>query len=108
MPITRNRRSLSFDEFFAATKGMRISEALKVAAHNYMVEGQTFESIAKRTGLNDRSIQRSVRSIWFAHRNASGALPEGWVREQVALPSDEMQTVQKHSKKLLEQIYRSD
>lgn len=97
----RPKRRLSALEFERATNNMRMSTELKVASYRYMVDHWTFKETADASGLNDRSIQRSVRKIWEEHTNHP-PLPPGWVTELVSLPQEEMARVKEYSKSLIE------
>jgi len=98
-------RRLSKEEFALATEGMTMKIEMRMAAYLYMVENETYSSVAAKSGLIDRSIQRKVRQIWEAHL-ASLPLPEGWESRTVALPSEEMKKVLAMSADLLKKHTR--
>lgn len=101
--VEREKRHLSPLDFERATAGLTIKPAMRVAAFRYMVEQRTFEEVAEKSGLIDRSIQRKVRQIWELYQQLPD-LPGDWVTETVSLPKKEMEGVQARSRALLKKL----
>jgi len=86
-------------EFEAIRPLLNISDVHVAATRSYLVDGETFRTIAKRHGWSHQAVADSVNGVWntfqkylegqqLARSIASVPLPAGWERVELVAPSD--------------------
>ncbi len=85
-------------EFEAIRPLLNISDVHIAATRSYLVDGETFRTIAERHGWSHQAVADSVNGVWntfqkylegqqVARSIASVPLPPGWERVELVAPS---------------------